>query len=88
MQSRLTVMFDAFLDNLSGVALFGKLRWPGAPTEMIDSRTVQEYKESGEFDDTVYRYRAAVDIMRYERDRAAAKDHEEHAISGHVMSSR
>ena len=42
------IAFAAFLDNLSGAALFGKLRWPGAPSEMIDSRTVEEDLASGE----------------------------------------
>lgn len=30
---------QAFLDGLTGAGLFGKLRWPGAPTELIGSRT-------------------------------------------------
>ena len=29
---------QAFLDGLTGAGFFGRLRWPGAPTELIDSR--------------------------------------------------
>jgi hypothetical protein len=41
---------EAFLDGVTGAGLFGKLRWPGAPTELIDSRSVEEFLASGEFD--------------------------------------
>ena len=45
------VWLEAFLDGITGAGLFGKLRWPGAPTEMIDSRTVPEFIASlPEFD--------------------------------------
>lgn len=40
--------------------MFGKLRRPGAPTEFIDSRTVEEYIESGNFAATLSRYRLHV----------------------------
>lgn len=36
-------MLDAFLDGFTGAGLFAKLRWPGAPTEFIDSRTAREF---------------------------------------------
>jgi hypothetical protein len=35
---------------------WGKLRRPGALTEFIDSRTVEEYIESGEFEETLSRH--------------------------------
>jgi hypothetical protein len=43
-------IFEAFLDGVTGAGLFGKLRWPGAPTELIDSRSVEEFLSAGEFD--------------------------------------
>jgi hypothetical protein len=52
--------FIAFMQGMTGAGLFGKLRRPGAPTEFIDSRTVEEYLASGEFDRTVSLYRAYV----------------------------
>jgi hypothetical protein len=52
--------FVTFMQGFTGAGLFGKLRRPGAPTEFIDSRTVEEYLESGEFDRTVALYRAYV----------------------------
>jgi len=66
-----SIFLNAFLDNLSGAALFGKLRRPGAPMEMIDSRSVEEYLASGEYEETVLRYRSAVE--EWQRDRARAK---------------
>jgi hypothetical protein len=51
--------FIAFMQGFTGAGLFGKLRRPGAPTEFIDSRTVEEYLESGEFDHTVALYHAS-----------------------------
>jgi hypothetical protein len=41
---------EAFLDGATGAGLFGKLRWPGAPTELIDSRSVEEFLASGDFE--------------------------------------
>ncbi len=61
------IAFAAFLDNLSGAALFGKLRWPGAPSEMIDSRTVEEYLASGEFEE----YLECINASSIERRRPA-----------------
>jgi hypothetical protein len=37
------VFLEPFLDGLTSAGLFGKLRWPGAPTEFIDSRSVAEF---------------------------------------------
>lgn len=42
--------FIAFMQGFTGAGLFGKLRRPGAPTEFIDSRTVEEFLASGDFD--------------------------------------
>lgn len=42
--------FVAFMQGFTGAGLFTRLRRPGAPTEFIDSRTVEEYLESGEFE--------------------------------------
>jgi len=33
-----SIAVDAFFDNLSCAALFGRLRIPGAPLEIVDSR--------------------------------------------------
>ncbi|WP_158791710.1 hypothetical protein [Granulicella sp. L60] len=41
--------YVAFLMGLTGAGLFTRLRRPGAATEFIDSRTVDEYLESGEW---------------------------------------
>lgn len=42
-------LFDAFLDGFTGAGLFARLRWPGAPTEVIDTRDVDDLYQSGEF---------------------------------------
>jgi hypothetical protein len=46
----MSTFFEAFLDGVTGAGLFGKLSWPGAPTEIIDSRSVEEFLASGDFD--------------------------------------
>jgi hypothetical protein len=46
----MSIFTEAFLDGVTGAGLFGKLRWPGAPTELIDSRTVDEFLASGDFE--------------------------------------
>jgi hypothetical protein len=50
------VLFEAFLDGITCAGLFGKLRRPGAPTEIVDSRSVEEYLASGEFEETLKRH--------------------------------
>ena len=35
-------LMDAFLDGATGAGLFAKLRWPGAPMELIDSRSPEQ----------------------------------------------
>jgi hypothetical protein len=36
-------MLDAFLDGVTATGLFGKRNWPGSPTELIDSRSPEEF---------------------------------------------
>lgn len=36
------IMTDSFLDGITGAALFGKLRIPGAPTVLVDERSPDE----------------------------------------------
>lgn len=38
------IAIEAFYDNFMLAALFGKLRIPGAPREIIDPRTLDEFK--------------------------------------------
>ena len=52
--------FIAFMQGITGAGLFTRLRRPGAPTEFIDSRTVEEYLESGEFEETMVKDRFQV----------------------------
>jgi hypothetical protein len=58
MSNLANIVVDAFLDGFTGVGLFGKLRRPSAPTEYVDSRSLEEFKASGEFEATVRRYEA------------------------------
>jgi lipopolysaccharide/colanic/teichoic acid biosynthesis glycosyltransferase len=43
MASKLPLLFDAFMDGFTGAGLFGRLRRPGAPTEFVDSRSLEEF---------------------------------------------
>jgi hypothetical protein len=45
--------FISFMMGFTGAGLFRRVRRPGAPTEFIDSRTVEEYMASGEFEETL-----------------------------------
>jgi len=38
-----SIAIDAFYDNFSCAALFGKLRIPGAPREIVDPRSLKEF---------------------------------------------
>lgn len=49
----MSIFLEAFLDGATLAGLFGKLQRPGASTELIDSRTVEEYLASGEFEETL-----------------------------------
>jgi hypothetical protein len=52
--------FDSFLDGFTGAGLFGRLRRAGAPTEFVDSRSVEEFKQSGEPAVAVRRFHVAM----------------------------
>jgi hypothetical protein len=56
-----------FLDGL-GVGLFTRLRRPGAPDELIDSRSIEEFRASGEFDEIKNVF--VVAVKDYEANRA------------------
>jgi hypothetical protein len=45
--------FVSFLMGATGAGLFTKAVRPGSPTEFIDSRSVDEYLASGEFEGTL-----------------------------------
>ena len=49
MSRNMAIFWDAFFDGISGAGLFSKLRRPGAPTCLVDTRSVEEVKASGEF---------------------------------------
>lgn len=49
--------FISFMMGFTGAGLFTRVRRPGAPTEFIDSRTLEEYLASGEFEETLAKYR-------------------------------
>jgi hypothetical protein len=66
------IMLSSFLDTITCSALFGKKRWPGAPTELIDSRTVEEYLASGDFEETVADYEGALAQLHSHRAAVAA----------------
>ncbi len=36
------IMTDSFFDGITGAALFGKLRIPGSPTVLVDTRSPEE----------------------------------------------
>jgi hypothetical protein len=38
----LEIMTDSFLDGITGAALFGKVRLPGSPTVLVDTRSAEE----------------------------------------------
>jgi hypothetical protein len=46
-------LFTAFFQGFTGAGLFGRASLPGAPTEFIDSRSLEEFYETGEFDETL-----------------------------------
>jgi hypothetical protein len=71
--SNLMIALDAMLDGMSGAGLFGRLRRPGAPTHLIDPRSLEELKASGEFDATVSRFKAALGEKADDDRRRASK---------------
>ena len=50
-------LFIAFFQGFTGAGLFGKASLPGAPTEFIDSRSLEEFHSTGEFEEAVSRHR-------------------------------
>ena len=46
----------ALLHGLTGAGLFRRLNYPGAPTEFVDSRPIDEIIASGEFEETCQAY--------------------------------
>jgi len=55
----LGIMTDSFLDGITGAALFGKLRRPGAPTVLVNTRSPEEaYPEYDALLTTSFRSRA------------------------------
>lgn len=53
-------LFTAFFQGFTGAGLFGKASLPGAPTEFIDSRSLEEFHSTGEFEENVARYRERI----------------------------
>lgn len=49
-------LLQAFLQGMTGAGLFRRLDYPGAPTEFVDSRSLEEILASGEFDMTCRPY--------------------------------
>jgi hypothetical protein len=47
----------AFFQGFTGAGLFGRANLPGAPTEFIDSRSLEEFHSTGEFEETLARHR-------------------------------
>ena len=47
------IFLNAIIDGCTGASFFGRLRWLGAPKEVIDSRTVDEYIDSEDFLDDI-----------------------------------
>jgi hypothetical protein len=64
----------AFFQEVTGAGLFGKLQRPGAPTEFIDSRSVEEYIANGDFERTLSCYRIHIS------DRPKLPDHEKRRL--------
>ena len=55
MKPEMRIFLRAFLDGLTGAGLFRRLEIPGAPTQLFDTRSVEEVVASGEFDETCER---------------------------------
>jgi hypothetical protein len=39
------IVADAFFDNFSGAAIFGRLRIPGSPREIVDPRPLEQFSD-------------------------------------------
>ena len=53
------IITDSLLDGFTGAGLFGRLRLPGAPDVLIDTRSVADWVASGEFADNCTRFSEA-----------------------------
>jgi hypothetical protein len=51
----------ALLHGFTGAGLFRRLNYPSAPTEFVDSRSIEEIIASGEFDETCRNYLKAIE---------------------------
>jgi hypothetical protein len=49
------IFIRAFLDGFTGAGLFRRLDYPGAPTHLIDPRSVEEILASGELGEKLTR---------------------------------
>jgi hypothetical protein len=52
MRDQTTNFIRAMLQGITGAGLFRKLGYPGAPSEFVDSRSLDEIRASGEFAET------------------------------------
>lgn len=46
MSLRGSIFVEAFLDGFTGAGLFGRLTRPGAATEYVDARSLEQFKSS------------------------------------------
>jgi hypothetical protein len=71
----------AFLQGLTGAGLFGRLSYPGAPREFVDSRSLDEIHASGEFERTRLAYqRARMAKQRDDARRRTAEQTEDESV--------
>ena len=61
---RREIVIHSFLDGVTAAGLFGWLRRPGAPMELIDSRNPEGYELSAESRDYVWRYEHDPELSR------------------------
>jgi hypothetical protein len=52
-------ILSAFLAGLTGAGLFRRLDYPGASTEFVDSRSLEEIRASGEIEHNTSTYKQA-----------------------------
>jgi len=62
-QSVGSIAMDAFFDNLTCAALFGKLRIPGSPREIVDPRSLKEFSKD-ELAQSVQDFQAEMERIR------------------------
>ncbi len=77
-------LLTAFFHGLTGAGLFGQARLPGAPIEFIDSRSLEEFYATGEFEENIQRYGKQLhDTTRpSKRSLDADRVQENHALTG------